>query len=140
MGIKQVFIAKIEELRPMLQWIELTLTKMEFDQKTLRKIELASEESLVNIIRHAYKEKPETIEIDIRAFPKSHVEISIKDTGPPFNPLEINAIDPNLSIDERQPGGLGIHFIKNNMDEVRYKREQDTNVLVLIKKVVAKID
>jgi anti-sigma regulatory factor (Ser/Thr protein kinase) len=117
----------------MLDWIYARIERMEFDAGTLRKVELAAEEALVNIIRHAYQGQPENIEIEIRLFPKSHVEISIRDNGPPFNPLTIRAPDLASSLEEREIGGLGIHFIKKNMDEVRYSRLDNANQLILVK-------
>jgi anti-sigma regulatory factor (Ser/Thr protein kinase) len=119
----------------MLDWICNHLSEMEFNSTTLRKIELASEEALVNIIRHAYQERPEIIEIKLKLFPKSHVEISIQDSGPPFNPLKVKEPDLTSNLEERAMGGLGIHFIKKNMDEVRYHRLENANVLILIKKI-----
>lgn len=135
METKNAFLARIDLLRSMLDWICNHLTAMEFNSATLRKIELASEEALVNIIRHAYQERPEIIEIELKLFPKSHVEISIQDSGPPFNPLKVKAPDLTSDLEERAPGGLGIHFIKKNMDEVRYHRIENGNVLILIKKI-----
>jgi len=134
METKSVFPARIDLLRVMLDWIYERLELMEFDSSILRKIELASEEALVNIIRHAYQERPENIEIEVRLFPKSHVEISLQDTGPPFNPLKVKAADLTSELDQRAIGGLGIHFIKKNMDEVHYHRRDNVNVLVLIKR------
>jgi sigma-B regulation protein RsbU (phosphoserine phosphatase) len=132
--MENVFVAKIQLLRSMLEWIRASIIQMEFDHQTLRKVELASEEVLVNIIQHGYQDRPEKIEINVKVFPKSHVEITIKDYGPPFDPLQRK--EPNYSekIEEREVGGLGIHLIRQNMDEVRYKRESGANILILIKK------
>lgn len=129
-----VFLAKVELLRSMLEWIRHCLIQMEFDPSTLRKVELSSEEALVNIIRHAYQDRPEEIEIDVKLFPKSHVEITFKDNGPHFDPMQCK--EPNRSeiLEEREVGGLGIHLMRQYMDEIRYKRESDHNILILVKK------
>lgn len=130
--MNNVFLAKIDLLRSMLQWIRACLRPEVSDARALRKVELASEEALVNIIRHAYQNRPEKIEIDVKIFPKSQVEITFKDRGPPFNPLQAPPPDLSAPLEERQLGGLGIHFIRQNTDEMRYSREGDQNVLVLI--------
>lgn len=127
--MKTTFLAKIELLRPTLLWIREQLKHL--DTATLRKIELASEETIVNIIHHA---RPENIEIELKIFPKSHVEITFKDAGPPFNPLQVKPPDQTSPLEEREPGGLGIHLIRQTMDEVRYKREGNRNILTLIKR------
>lgn len=59
----------------------------------------------------------------------------ICDTGIPFNPLENAPTPPDLrsSIEERCIGGLGVYFLEQYMDKVEYKRENNQNVLTLIK-------
>ena len=57
--------------------------------------------------------------------------MEIRDKGMPFNPLEQKEADLNVSLEERQIGGLGIHLIKEIMDEVRYAYEDGENVLRL---------
>ena len=119
----------------MLGWIREQLRKNGLDEVSIRKVELASEEALVNIIRHAYKETEGTIDIDVRKGPKKQIEIEIRDNGPPFDPLKQEiAFDPLASLEERKIGGLGILFIRQYMDEMRYCREGNTNILVLVKK------
>lgn len=132
--MEKIFIAKAGLLRSMLEWILHGLVPMEFDASTLRRVELASEEALVNIIQHAYQDRPEKIKITIKAFPKSHVEITFKDHGPPFDPLQVKAPLHSAKLEEREPGGLGIHLMRQYMDEVRYLREPDGNLLTLIKR------
>ena len=59
----------------------------------------------------------------------------MSDTGFPFNPLEQKESDLDVSLEERQIGGLGIHLIKEIMDEVRYAHEEGRNVLRMQKKL-----
>jgi sigma-B regulation protein RsbU (phosphoserine phosphatase) len=41
--------------------------------------------------------------------------------------------DTSLSVGERDIGGLGIHLVRNVMDEVSYNRRTDRNVVILVK-------
>jgi anti-sigma regulatory factor (Ser/Thr protein kinase) len=41
-----------------------------------------------------------------------------------------------LSIDDRQIGGLGIHLVRELLDEVRYERRAGRNVVILVKQLV----
>jgi serine/threonine-protein kinase RsbW len=117
----------------MLQWIREQIVLAKFDASSLHKIEIASEEALVNIMQHGYQEVPGSIEIIVDRGEKG-VEITIRDQGPPFNPLERDTtFDRTAGIDEREIGGLGLLFMREYMDEIRYKREGDTNVLTLVK-------
>lgn len=133
--MKAIFAAKMESLTEMLSWVVSGLKSSGFDAKTLNKIEVATEEALVNIIQHSYKTSPEPIEIELKRF-SGHIEILIKDQGPAFNPLdEETKIEEDLPLEDRPIGGLGIHLMKQCMDEVRYAREGNTNLLSLIKKI-----
>jgi serine/threonine-protein kinase RsbW len=117
----------------MLQWIREQLVLAKFDASSLHKVEIASEEALVNIIRHGYQDVPGPIEISVEKGERS-IEITIRDHGPLFNPLERDiSFDRTASIDEREIGGLGILFMREYMDEVRYRREENANVLTLVK-------
>ena len=64
------------------------------------------------------------------------LEVVYEDNGKPFNPL-IETEPPNLnqSIEDRQIGGLGIHFIKNMTDHQSYQRTNSLNQLTLKKKI-----
>jgi anti-sigma regulatory factor (Ser/Thr protein kinase) len=59
----------------------------------------------------------------------------MSDSGVPFNPLQQKEADLDVPLKERQIGGLGIHLIKEIMDEVEYARVQGKNVLRMRKKV-----
>ena len=116
----------------MLAWIRGELAPMEFEPALLHKIELAAEEVIVNIISHGYQHRPEKIEIEVRLFPASRAEIVFKDRGIIFNPLNVKELDISSDLEERNIGGLGIHFVRELIDEVLYQQEGDQNVLTLL--------
>lgn len=128
------FLASLDNLHQIISWIKTNIAPMGFDPKVVRKIELACEETVVNIINHAYSDSAQVIEIDLNLFPKSHVEIVVKDRGSAFNPTTSSPPDLSSSVDERVVGGLGIYFIRKCMDEVSYKYEDGMNILTLIKR------
>lgn len=105
-----------------------------FSSEKIGEIELALEEVLVNIIKHAYKERDieGNIKITCTQDDKHSLFIEIADWGTPFNIFSAREPDISLDIDERQIGGLGIFFVKKLMDEVRYQREDDQNKLTLV--------
>ncbi len=72
--------------------------------------------------------------VDVRRTSDSLI-VTISDNGPPFDPFARAAPDTTLSIEERQIGGLGIHLVKQMMDEVSYQRRGDRNVTVLTKRL-----
>ena len=66
------------------------------------------------------------------------LEVIYEDNGKPFNPLiEADSPDLNHSIEDRQIGGLGIHFIKSMTDQQNYQRINSLNQLTLVKKLAS---
>ena len=59
--------------------------------------------------------------------------MTITDDGMPFNPLSAEAPDTDLSLEDREIGGLGIHLVRNLIDDVTYNRRIDKNVMTLVK-------
>lgn len=128
----QIFEAALVNLYQMLVWVRERVSKY-FSQKDLEKIELATEEAVVNIIKHAYKNKKGKIEIEIQIDDTLH--LIFKDKGPKFNPLSVRKkVDFTKDIKKRKEGGLGIFFIFQCMDEVNYQRKNNFNLLIMKKK------
>ena len=42
---------------------------------------------------------------------------------------------PAIAAEDREIGGLGIHLVRQLMDEIRYERVEGKNILTLVKKV-----
>ena len=64
---------------------------------------------------------------------EEQIEMEFEDRGREFNPLEIGEPDLDSPIEDRQLGGLGIHLVKKMVDEAKYRREGDRNILLLRK-------
>lgn len=125
--------AMIEHLEKLLGFVSEHAKEQGFTSDMLKKIELASEEALVNVFNYAYPDKHDgEVEVSCGLDDNNRFVIEIMDSGTPFNPLSLS--EPNLTEDvsERPVGGLGIHLIKKMMDEVEYRREGDNNILSLI--------
>lgn len=125
--------AMIEHLEKLLGFVSEHVKEQGFTSDMLKKIELASEEALVNVFNYAYPDKHDgEVEVSCGLDDNNRFVIEIMDSGTPFNPLSLS--EPNLTEDvsERPIGGLGIHLIKKMMDEIEYRREGNNNILSLI--------
>ena len=71
-----------------------------------------------------------TIDVELRA---DRLSVTLTDDGRPFDPFGMAAPDTALPVEERRIGGLGIHLVRQLMDEVGYHRRADRNVVVLAK-------
>ena len=129
----KVFKAQLSQLPQMLQWIGACLEEAHFEEGDRKKIEIALEEVFVNIISYAYIDSAGTIEI-IAEWNADFIEFTLKDRGVAFNPLLYEAnVDPDIPIEERQLGGLGIVLVKELMDDLDYRRDNQYNIFTLRK-------
>ena len=101
-------------------------------------VELAVDEALNNVIRHAYHgEAGHPIEIAF-ALEANRFTIEISDEGEPMTrraPAEL-AFDPG-DIANLPEGGMGLYIIHNVMDEVEYHRFGDRNALTMSRRLAA---
>jgi len=84
----------------------------------------------LNIYKHSYPEKPGDGEINCNAN-DNHFIIEIIDSGIPFDMSSLSDPDVTADVDHRKIGGLGVFLIKKLKDEVRYRRENNQNILNL---------
>jgi len=100
-----------------------------------RRINLIFDELLNNIISYAFDDDEEHI-IDVAvSLERDRLVVTVADDGRPFNPFGRIPPETDLPIDNREIGGLGLHLVKNVMDEVTYQRLGTKNVATLIKNV-----
>ena len=104
-----------------------------FDKFAIYSVEMAVDEACSNIIEHAYGEEGKG-NIDCTcSFDGETLAIILKDNGKSFDPSSIP--HPNLShnLDEREAHGLGLYFIQQWMDDVRFTSTGSENVLTMVK-------
>lgn len=102
-----------------------------------RSLNVALDELLQNTIVHGFAGRPSgdgTVTIAVELLP-DRLTVTLTDDGQPFNPHLKPAPDTARSIEERPVGGLGIHLVRQLMDEVHYHRRGDHNVVVLVKRL-----
>ena len=97
------------------------------DKKGLKKLEVAAEEAVVNILHYSQATE---IRIELSC-QLSAVSIQLEDDGIAFDPT--GHVPNEKATGERQVGGMGIHLIRQIVDELHYERKENKNVLTLIK-------
>ena len=128
------FNANLSELYAMLGWVREKLDQTGLSDIEVRRIEIALEEGLVNVISYAYQGEEGKIALSIRCEKGKYVEIMIEDSGLPFNPLKHKRkIDPFVPVEDLEEGGLGILFMQKLMDKVEYQRFKKKNRLTMRK-------
>jgi serine/threonine-protein kinase RsbW len=98
---------------------------------------VAVDEAISNILRHAYDEVADPA-VTIEALADADgVEVTLTDSGRPFDPLEWVPPPLDGGAAERPVGGLGIHLMRSLVEQLTYRREGGANCLTLRKKSAA---
>ena len=123
----------IEELNKLEPFLNGIFERENLDMSMLPQIDLALEEAVTNIIMYAYPEGEKgTAELTVEVA-DGQISATLIDCGTPFNPLQQQEANLDVSLEERKIGGLGIHLIKEIMDVVEYAYEDGRNVLKMKK-------
>ena len=110
--------------------------RLGFDDLDCSKIALAVDEALCNIIRHGYQRRTDR-PIWISIWPVENgggkpagIKIVIEDEAKQVEPVTMQGRE----LTDIRPGGLGVHIIREVMDEATYERREGVGMrLTLLK-------
>jgi len=117
--------------------VERAAEVLHFPEAESRAIVRSVDEALANILRHAYKGKGGLpIELTCRRLHRAGkgsapdgIEIILEDRGAAADASKFKG----RKLEELRPGGLGLHFIRQSMDQVEFCRKKGKNQLRLVK-------
>ena len=130
---QRTFEAVRENLDQVLTFLDSQLENWDCPMRVQMQLDVAVEELFVNIASYAYVDKTGIADITIELLPGQVVQITFRDSGIPYNPLEKPDPDITKPAEEREIGGLGIYIVKKSMDEVLYRYEDGQNILTIRK-------
>jgi anti-sigma regulatory factor (Ser/Thr protein kinase) len=125
----------LAETRRLGAWVEDFAQRLQLSASVRQAFDLALVECVTNIISHSYEDNSEHwVRIRFQSAP-GEARVEVEDDGRAFNPLTVPGVDTNAPLESRPIGGLGVYLIRRCMDEVQYRRENERNILTLIKRL-----
>ena len=125
----------IQQIPQLASFVDAVAEEAGIDFSLSVSLNLALEEAVVNVMQYAYPAGTYgTVTIEA-LFNKEQLKFIISDAGVPFDPTAKEDVDVNLEVGEREIGGLGIHLIRQIMDEISYEYKDGKNFLTLHKKI-----
>lgn len=125
----------LSELTALVIDVHSFLDPMELPAKPVYALDLALEEMLTNIVKYGYDDKKTHIIGVGISINQNALVLTLTDDGHEFNPLNAITPDTGKSVPDRPVGGVGIHLTRSMVDDMRYRRENDKNVLEIIIKI-----
>ena len=130
---KKDFLVRASSLKDVRSFSREVFEKFNIQVDLREELVLAIAEAAQNIVKHAYKDYPDTedrMAVSISC-ENNKLEISFFDKGKPVEKSKVK----HRAIDDVKPGGLGTFFIQQIMDSIQFQegKEPWINHLVLTK-------
>ena len=131
-----VLNAEVASIEKVTDFVNEELESNDCSMKAQLQIDVAIDEIMSNVAYYGYPDGNGQVRVTVD-FPgnEAKVIIAFEDNGIEFNPLEKQDPDVTLSADDRLVGGLGIFIVKKTMDDVRYERKDNKNILTIEKTI-----
>ena len=107
--------------------------------KTAHQINLMLDELVANTVMHDYCHRDDGVIEVSGCYDGATVSIVLRDEGPPFDPTRLPEADTEKSLEEREIGGLGVHFVRRLADHFSYRRDGTVNEVVFCKAVAPSV-
>jgi len=125
---------QVSEIPRLLDWVEACCGAEGIAEEFRYKVMLALEEAVTNVINHAFADVPPPHQVRVRLdITAERFAAEVIDNGRVFDPTSAPDPDLTLPLEQRTPGGLGIHLMRNVMDRLHYRHEAGRNTLRLEK-------
>lgn len=125
---------EMSEMNKVHDFVDNLCMDLNLNSELTMSLNLAVEEIVANVIMYAYENsKNKKIDIAKEIDENGNVIFTIIDSGIPFDPIEKSDPDINMPAEDRPIGGLGIFIVKQIMDEVKYFRVKNLNILKMKK-------
>lgn len=123
--------AEAGEVRRASLWLESTGKAFDLPAEQVARLELCLNEALANVIAHGgpgalVAPVQLQLTLDLGA---ARAVLQLIDGGIAFDPLTHQSAPRAQSLDDIEPGGLGLIMMRESVDEIAYRREGGCNHL-----------
>lgn len=126
------FRREIAALDDIFRSVDEFLAGQAVDEKTALTTKLVVEELFTNLVRHDVGGRDRVVVSLEREGGRLIIRLSDFDVDP-FDISEAGPIDIHLPLARRKVGGLGLHLVRNLVDELRYDYDDRTLSVTAIK-------
>ena len=101
-------------------------------QRLQRRLKVIVDELVSNLLLHANAQGGRELLIEVQLDRTADgLRLCMRDNGQTFNPLEAPVPDLASDLDHREIGGLGLHLVRQLASSLTYRREGNSNVIML---------
>lgn len=122
----------VHELRQLIQDVNELLESRQASERASYMVNLVVEEILTNCLKYGFGDSGDhSISVSLR-FGQDEIRVSIVDDGGEFDPCCAANPDRDIPTLDCEPGGLGLHLVRNMSKSMEYERKDNKNHLHVI--------
>ncbi len=129
-----IFPGRYDSLAKIAELVQQAAQELGLDSCAAYSAETAVDEACSNIIEHAYGGEDKGIIEFTYLTENNQLTVILRDHGKKFNPSKARKPNLSASLKDRPSHGLGLYFMQQWMDEVRFEYVDGHNVLTMIKR------
>ena len=119
-GIHRSFERSFDSIEPIFAFTADAFARQGIDPEFLPVVDLAVEELFTNMVKYSTMSSA-AVRIDLARI-EGGVEVTLTDYDvEPFDVTQAPDADTELPIEQRKPGGLGLHLIRRLVDSIEYE-------------------
>ncbi len=126
------FKREINALDEVFEWIAAFMAAHQIDQGAAYAVNLAVEELFTNMVKYGAGNAADIL-IAIDRNENDLVVTMIDSGGESFDVTKSAEVDVTQALENREPGGLGLHLVKKMVDRLDYEYVNQQNKITLIK-------
>jgi len=130
--MERSFGRRIENLTEIFSFLKGATNALALDERTTFSVNMAVEELFTNMIKYGSGGKAEII-VGLEKEGSALIIRLVDTDSEPFDLNDLQAVDTSAPLEQRRPGGLGIHLVKCIMDEVNYEYKNRVTRIRLVK-------
>jgi len=131
-GMEKRFKRDISSLEAIFAFVEEFISSNDIEKSVLYPMQLALEELFTNILKYQTDGSSDVGVTLERKHNELIVQVCDYDSEP-FDITKANEVDTNKYIEQKKPGGLGIHLVKQIVDSLDYTYDNGTSIITLKK-------
>lgn len=101
-----------------------------------RSMAIALDELLTNTVSYGLPREGREVTLEVELRPDRLI-VTVSDNCEPFDPVGRSAPDTTSPLNERPMGGLGVHLVRQLVEDVSYRRRGDRNEVTLAQRLAA---
>ena len=130
--MRRDFKRHLDSLAPLYEFSETIMAEQNLPDGVRFPVHLAMEELFVNMVHY---NPTVTTDIEVTVSVDDKVTVSLVDNGgTEFDVTVKRDVDTDSPLEERTPGGLGVHLVQNLVDTLEYEYQDGRGEVIFTKR------